>query len=116
MQNMDIGQLEQKAEQAASLLSSMAHTKRLMVLCKLLQGECAVGELAEAVGLSQSALSQHLAKMRASELVKTRRSAQTIYYSLASAEVEAVLQTLYQLYCAPELEAAEENQDHTATV
>ncbi|OKL44711.1 transcriptional regulator [Pseudovibrio exalbescens] len=101
MQNMDIEQLEHKAEQAAGLLSSMAHTKRLMVLCRLLQGECAVGELATAVGLSQSALSQHLAKMRAAELVTTRRSAQTIYYSLASDEVAAVLETLYGLYCAP---------------
>ncbi|WP_068311015.1 ArsR/SmtB family transcription factor [Polycladidibacter hongkongensis] len=101
---MDITQLEENAEQAAKLLTSMAHPKRLMVLCKLLQGECAVGELAQEVNLSQSALSQHLAKMRANSLVATRRSAQTIYYSLASAEVEAILTTLYDLYCAPEAE------------
>ncbi|WP_068084629.1 ArsR/SmtB family transcription factor [Polycladidibacter stylochi] len=99
---MDIAQLEQNAEEAAKLLSSMAHPKRLMVLCKLLQGECAVGDLAQSVNLSQSALSQHLAKMRANNLVNTRREAQTIYYSLASSEIEAVLNTLYGLYCAPE--------------
>lgn len=97
----DFEKLEENAGEAAKLLSNMAHPKRLMVLCRLVQGECTVGELAEAVNLSQSALSQHLAKMRASELVSTRRSAQTIYYSLASDEVESVLRTLYGLYCAP---------------
>ena len=97
----DFEKLEENAEEAAQLLSNMAHPKRLMVLCRLVQGECTVGELADVVNLSQSALSQHLAKMRASELVSTRRSAQTIYYSLASDEVEAVLRTLYGLYCAP---------------
>ncbi len=97
--------LEENAEDAARLLSNMAHPKRLMVLCRLVQGECTVGELASVVNLSQSALSQHLAKMRASNLVSTRRSAQTIYYSLASKEVESVLQTLYGLYCAPDDDA-----------
>lgn len=97
----DFEKLEENAGEAAKLLSNMAHPKRLMVLCRLVQGESTVGELAEAVNLSQSALSQHLAKMRASELVSTRRSAQTIYYSLASDEVESVLRTLYGLYCAP---------------
>jgi DNA-binding transcriptional ArsR family regulator len=93
--------LSPKAAQAAGLLGSMAHPKRLLVLCNLHQGELSVGELAERVDLSQSALSQHLGKMRALTLVKTRRDGQTIYYSLASAEVAAVLSTLYELYCAP---------------
>ena len=97
----DLAALTPKAAQAADLLGSMAHPKRLLVLCNLLQGELSVGELAERVGLSQSALSQHLGKMRALTLVKTRREGQTIYYSLASAEVAAVLNTLYSLYCAP---------------
>ncbi|MTI18540.1 transcriptional regulator [Rhodobacteraceae bacterium RKSG542] len=104
-EKMDLSQMEPKAEAAAELLSSMAHPKRLLVLCTLLGGECSVGHLVEITGLSQSALSQHLAKMRASELVTTRRSAQTIYYSLASHEVEQILQTLYQLYCAPQTSA-----------
>ncbi len=97
--------LEESAEEASRLLANMAHPKRLMVLCRLVQSECTVGELAEVVNLSQSALSQHLAKMRASNLVSTRRSAQTIYYSLASPEVESVLQTLYGIYCAPQEKA-----------
>jgi DNA-binding transcriptional ArsR family regulator len=65
------------------------------------EGERPVGELATMAGLSQSALSQHLARMRLQGLVKTRRDAQTIYYSLASKEVSAVLETLYAIYCAP---------------
>lgn len=94
--------LEEKAEEASTLLTAMANAKRLTVLCNLLDGEKSVGELAEIVGLSQAALSQHLGKMRALRLVETRRNGQTIYYSLASQEVRAVLETLYRLYCAPE--------------
>ena len=97
----DLAALAPKAAQAADLLASMANPKRLLVLCNLLQGELSVGELAERVELSQSALSQHLGKMRALTLVKTRRDGQTIYYSLASKEVSAILSTLYRLYCGP---------------
>ena len=89
------------AEQAAQLLAAMANPKRLLILCNLVGGEMAVGALATTVELSQSALSQHLAKLRALKLVKTRRDAQTIYYSLASGEVQAILETLYGLYCEP---------------
>ncbi len=95
--------LEQRAGEASTLLSNMANAKRLMVLCNLLDGEKSVGELAEIVGLSASALSQHLGKMRAYELVQTRRDGQTIYYALASDKVRAILETLYKLYCAPEV-------------
>ena len=95
--------LEARAEEAAALLSSMANAKRLLVLCHLVDGERSVGELAELAGLSQSALSQHLGKMRLQGLVETRREAQTIYYSLASREVRSVLETLYALYCGPQL-------------
>lgn len=93
--------LEERAEEAAALLASMANAKRLLVLCHLVEGERSVGELAAIAGLSQSALSQHLGRMRIQGLVKTRRDAQTIFYSLASDEVRAVLRTLYDLYCAP---------------
>ncbi|OYX67571.1 MAG: transcriptional regulator [Rhizobiales bacterium 32-66-11] len=94
--------LEARAEEAAALISSMANAKRLLMLCHLMEGERSVGDLAMLVGLSQSALSQHLGKMRLQGLVTTRREAQTIYYSLASREVRAVLETLYGLYCAPD--------------
>jgi DNA-binding transcriptional ArsR family regulator len=93
--------LEQKAEEVSRLLAAMANAKRLLVLCNLLEGERSVGELADIVGLSSAALSQHLAKMRAMDLVTTRRDGQTIYYQLASREIRQVLETLYRLYCAP---------------
>jgi DNA-binding transcriptional ArsR family regulator len=94
--------LEGKAEEVSAVLTAMANPKRLIVLCTLLAGEQSVGELAQIVGLSQAALSQHLGKMRALRLVATRRDGQTIYYSLASPEVRALLDTLYKAYCAPE--------------
>jgi DNA-binding transcriptional ArsR family regulator len=92
--------LQERAEEAAELLASMANAKRLLVLCHLVEGERSVGELAEIAGLSQPALSQHLAKMRLQGLVRTRRDGQTIFYSLASPAVASVLQTLYGIYCA----------------
>lgn len=102
----ELPNLESKAAEAAELLASMANAKRLLVLCSLIEGEKSVGEMAQLAGLSQSALSQHLAKMRLVGLVSTRREAQTIYYSLASDKVRAVLETLYQLYCAPPADTA----------
>ena len=96
---MNIAELENNAERAADLLGAMANPRRLMVLCKLLEGEKSVNTLADSVGLSQSALSQHLAKLREKGLVSTRRDAQTIYYRLASEEVHGILSTLYGFYC-----------------
>ncbi|PZM13854.1 ArsR/SmtB family transcription factor [Rhizobium tubonense] len=87
---------------AAALLSAMANPKRLMILCSLVRGEVPVGVLANHVGLSQSALSQHLSKLRAQKLVKTRRDAQTIYYSSTSEHVMKVLSTLEGIYCDQE--------------
>lgn len=104
---MNIHDFENKAEMAADLLTSMANAKRLMVLCQLLEQEIPVGELAGHVGLSQSALSQHLAKMRAKNLVATRRDGQTIYYRLASPEVRAVLESLYEIFCGSDAKTAE---------
>ncbi len=99
MIKMEPTRLAEKSETAASLLAAMANQSRLMILCHLLNEELTVTELAERVKLNQSPLSQHLAKLRALGLVKTRREGQSIYYRLASPEVEAVLTTLYQLYC-----------------
>ncbi|WP_245451531.1 ArsR/SmtB family transcription factor [Georhizobium profundi] len=76
----------------------MSNAKRLLILCNLIEGEMPVGQLAETVGLSQSALSQHLAKLRARKLVSTRRDAQTIYYSIASESVYRVLETIGDIF------------------
>ena len=95
--------LEDKAAQAAQLLRMLSNEKRLLVLCHLAQaGEMSVGELVGVVGLSQSALSQHLALLREDGLVATRREAQSIYYRLADAKAKRVLELLNELYCAPE--------------
>jgi len=94
--------LEAKAEEVSGTLAAMANRKRLLVMCSLLVGEKSAGDLAEIVHLTPAALSQHLGKMRALRLVATRRDGQTIYYSLASVEVRAVLETLYRVYCVPD--------------
>jgi DNA-binding transcriptional ArsR family regulator len=97
----DVADMAAKADEAARLLSTLAHGKRLLALCHMLRGEVSVGRLAELIDLSPTALSQHLARMRDLNLVETRREGQTIYYRLASREVAAILETLYGLYCAP---------------
>lgn len=106
---MNVESLYESARRATALLKAMGNTRRLLILCQLLRGEKNVGELEHLVGLSQSALSQHLARLRKDGLVRTRRSAQTIYYSLAGEEAKAVISTLYNLYCAdkPEMPASE---------
>ena len=90
-----------QACEAAGFLKILANDRRLMILCELLKGERSVGELEDIVGLSQSALSQHLARLRRSHLVKTRRKSQTIYYSIADPGVTKVIGALYDLYCGP---------------
>ena len=100
---MDPNQLQRRAHEACELLKALGNTHRLMILCQLLEGEKSVGELVRLIGLSQSALSQHLARLRRDRLVATRRSAQTIYYALAGAEARALLATLHQLYCRRDL-------------
>ncbi len=97
---MELEKLKESALRASALLKAMSNEHRLMILCQLLPGEKSVGELERIIGLSQSALSQHLARLRRDNLVRTRRQAQTIYYSLAGAEAAAVISTLYGLYCA----------------
>lgn len=99
---MEIAELEKNAEEAANLLTAMANTKRLMILCNLLEQDLTVGALAERVQLAQSPLSQHLSKLRALGLVKARREGQLVYYSLASDAVRQVITTLYGIYCEPQ--------------
>ncbi|OIQ97915.1 putative HTH-type transcriptional regulator YgaV [mine drainage metagenome] len=96
---MELERLQDNARRASALLKAMSNEHRLMILCQLLSSEKSVGELERIVGLSQSALSQHLARLRRDDLVCTRRAAQTIYYSLQGEEIPAVLETLYKIYC-----------------
>jgi DNA-binding transcriptional ArsR family regulator len=98
---MDIKVMQTNACAAAAFLKSLANDSRLMILCELLKGERCVAELEEIVSLSQSALSQHLARLRRNHLVKTRRESQTIYYSIADPGVKKIIGALYDLYCGP---------------
>lgn len=96
---MRYDQVQQSTRRASVLLKAMSNERRLCILCHLADGEHSVGELCEMVGLGQSALSQHLAKLRRDGLVTTRREAQTVYYSVAGGEVSRILDTLHDLYC-----------------
>jgi ArsR family transcriptional regulator len=96
-----IQRLEKNAARACSMLAAMANPSRLLILCQLAERERSVGELLPLIGLSQSALSQHLAVLREKHLVRTRRDGQQIFYSLASREAGALMQTLHEEFCAP---------------
>lgn len=95
-----IAALEKRAEYVAGRLGLIANPKRLLILCQLAEGEASVGQIQDAVGLSQSALSQHLGKLREAGMVATRREAQTIHYRLADDETRAVMTALYGIFCA----------------
>ena len=85
------------AQRASALLKAMSNPHRLYVLCQLANGEKSVGELEKIIGLSQSALSQHLAKLRREKLVKTRRQAQTIFYSLNGDQATRIIDALFEV-------------------
>lgn len=103
--NIDPAGLAPKAEEAESFLKALANRHRLMVLCELHKGELSVNKLQETIGLSQSSLSQHLARLREDKLVKTRRESQSIFYSLADENVSRFIGLLYELFCADECNA-----------
>lgn len=98
---LDLATFEANAAAVAAIMRSLANPRRLMVLCTLVErGDTKVGDLAALVGLSQSALSQHLALMREEGLVTFSREAQVLFYRIADPRIETLLATLYQLYCA----------------
>ncbi|HWM48342.1 MAG TPA: metalloregulator ArsR/SmtB family transcription factor [Xanthobacteraceae bacterium] len=100
--HFDTAALERKAAPVAELLRTLGNERRLMILCQLVEhGEANVGALSDAVGLSQSALSQHLAKMRDEGVVAFRREAQTVWYRIADPRIEQLFVTLHDLFCAP---------------
>lgn len=99
---MDLSSMQSRAEEASRLLKTLGNAQRLRMLCLLVGGEMSVGQLNEQLPeLSQSALSQHLARLRDEGLVSTRREAQNIWYSMPQGPAQAIIGTLYQLYCAP---------------
>jgi DNA-binding transcriptional ArsR family regulator len=97
-QKMTFKPLEENTEFASALLKSLANEKRLLIVCLLSQGEKNVGDLEKQVGLSQSALSQHLARLRRDGVVDTRREAQTIFYTIKNPAVHKLLDCLNVIY------------------
>lgn len=97
--DMDPREMADHAHDAAQLLKVLANEYRLLILCRLAEGEMSVGQLNEQLELSQSALSQHLSVLRRDGLVATRREAQTIFYSLADGPAMDVINTLHGIYC-----------------
>lgn len=89
------------AAEAAALLKALSHENRLMILCLLAEGEKAVTELEQALGMRQPAVSQQLARLRGEGLVEACRQGKAIFYSIASEEARQVIELLYALYCAP---------------
>ncbi len=97
---IDAEALESKAAEVADILRALANDRRMLILCRLVEeGEATVGALATDVGLSQSALSQHLARMRDEGIVTFRRESRTIWYRIADPRIGTLLSTLYRLYC-----------------
>ena len=100
--------MAESAEAASDLLKALANENRLLLLCLLAQGERSVTELEGRLELRQPTVSQQLARLRADNLVSYRRDGKTIYYSLASEEARRVIALLYEMFCAPRKDAAEQ--------
>lgn len=106
LRKQDLQKLEKQAEVVAATLGAMANANRLMILCHLTNGEKTVSELVEALSLAQSVVSQHLTIMRNLKLVGARRDGKNVHYSIASEEVNAIMRTLYAVYCGATPEKA----------
>lgn len=99
--NADLGAMQARAEDASRLLKTLGNAQRLRVLCLLVDNEMSVGQINEHLpDLAQSALSQHLARLRAEGLVRTRRESQTIWYAIEPGPAERIIAALYDIYCA----------------
>jgi DNA-binding transcriptional ArsR family regulator len=106
-ESVEAAELRRSASEASALLRAMANECRLLILCHLVERERSVTELEQLVGLSQSALSQHLALLRSQNLVKVRRESRLRHYSIASPQALAVMKTLYDEFCNPARNSAE---------
>lgn len=100
--SLNMAAMMANAEQATRLLKSMANRNRLMMLCMLVDSELSVGELTRRTGLGQAAASQHLAVLRRSELVATRKQSQTVYYRLSAGIVGEMIKLLHSEFCMAE--------------
>ena len=108
--NVQAAAMNVAAERASELLKSLANRHRLLIVCQLIEGERSVGELGAFLGVRDSTVSQHLALLRKDGVVSTRRDGQTIWYSIASEPALKVIETLYNIYCAPQPICAPNNK------
>ncbi len=95
----DLKVMRKHAGAAAAMMAALSHEARLRVLCDLVEGERTAGELVQRSGLGQSALSQHLARLREEGLVATRRDGQSIFYRIADPNAARILGVLHDIYC-----------------
>ena len=100
--DLDVDELMRNAQAASDFLKALSHESRLVILCLLTEGEKSVTEIEHLLKLRQPAVSQQLARLRADDLVETRRDGKSIYYSLARPEVRQVIEALHSAFCAPE--------------
>lgn len=94
-----IERMANNAKRASAFLKALSHESRLMILCILSEGEQSVSDLEELLDLRQPTVSQQLARLRADELVTTRRDGKIVYYSLASDEARAIISAIYDVFC-----------------
>ena len=99
IQHLDLEEIQKNSAKAADLLKTMSNQHRLLILCHLSEGELSVSELNQRIELSQSSLSQHLAKLRQEGIVETRRESQTIYYKISAPIVMNIMVLLYENFC-----------------
>ena len=109
MNSQTSNDMQDHAADAAGLMKALGNESRLMILCILAEGEQSVGDLNKIVPLSQSALSQQLARLRQQGLVNTRRESQTIFYSLSSGPADRVINLLHDIYCGKQECASQES-------
>ncbi len=102
LQQIGLDAFKAHADEAARLMKALSNRNRLMILCRLTDGERQVGDLAVEVGLSQSALSQHLALLRQDGLVAARRDGVAMHYAIADPAVARVIALLAEIYCPPQ--------------
>lgn len=96
---LDLSQITEQSARAAELLKLLSNQHRLLILCHLIDGELCVSDLEQRLAISQSSLSQHLARLREQNIVEFRKQSTTVYYRVADPNVEKVLGTLYEIFC-----------------
>ncbi|MFT7132786.1 MAG: DNA-binding transcriptional ArsR family regulator [Cyclobacteriaceae bacterium] len=97
--SMNLDKMQEAAQKASELMKLLGHPDRLMILCELKSGEQSVGQLTDKIGISQSLVSQHLARMRYADVVSTRRDAQVVYYTLKEGPAAIMIDTTYNIFC-----------------